>query len=264
MLSRVKQILKTKIKKEHIHWHMLNKHLHFKNKKVLEIGCGEGDLTKYIARNKGVDYIIGTDYDLKMWGKKPQKEDKWQILSADARNLMFEDNTFDICFSIGVFEHINGLDAALNEINRVLKPNGLCYAYFEPIWTSIIGHHFYFWIKEDLWLLPPWGHLFMTAQEMHDYIINIQKRDVDFANKAVKWIYESDIINRTTRTEYFSFINENPMSVTFLRELQRVHRQNKAVNEFNNLTDGQQDVLLKKYTKRELFVGGFELVMQKQ
>ncbi|MFP4497072.1 MAG: methyltransferase domain-containing protein [Vulcanimicrobiota bacterium] len=41
-------------------------------------------------------------------------------------NLSYENETFDIAMAFGVIGHLeNGMDKALSEVNRILKPKGL-------------------------------------------------------------------------------------------------------------------------------------------
>ena len=46
------------------------------------------------------------------------------IMNYDGKVLPFKDCSFDNVFSSEVIEHIDNLDEILDEINRVLKPNG--------------------------------------------------------------------------------------------------------------------------------------------
>lgn len=58
----------------------------------------------------------------------PVDDSKLQVLRMDMRNLKFEDNSFDFCYSSCAFEHIGGHDdfvRHLNEVQRVLKPGGV-------------------------------------------------------------------------------------------------------------------------------------------
>lgn len=262
MISIKKNLNYNKSIPYHPHYELLNKHLDFEGKNVLEIGCGKGELTRFIAEVAGAKFVYGTDYDIEQWGIEAAEGDNWTISTADARNLCYEDNSFDICFSIGVFEHINGLDKALNEIERVLKPGGKCFAYFEPIWTSIIGHHFNFWIPEDLYLIPPWGHLFMTPDEMYEHINKY--RNVSFSKSAVGWIYESDVISRNTRKDYYMYLSQCGMTCVFLSELFRTHREYKTMNEFYSLDEKNREKLLNRFSKEDLQINGFEVVLQKK
>ena len=55
--------------------------------------------------------------------------------------LPYEDNTFDLIFSINSFEHFEHPALAFNEIIRVLKPNGYLFLAFSPLYYSPWGLH---------------------------------------------------------------------------------------------------------------------------
>ncbi len=110
--------------------------------RVLEVGCGQGHLTKALAE-RGVD-IVGIDAN-------PQAEvvaatDKVRYMRAE--NLEFDDDEFDLILSVHAIEHIPPLQQALAEMARVLKPGGQAVFIYpaEPIQglyavpTSIILH----------------------------------------------------------------------------------------------------------------------------
>ena len=52
------------------------------------------------------------------------------VICADLSNLPFEDNSFDIFLTSDVFEHLWNPEKCLNEIYRVLKPNGIYFMVF--------------------------------------------------------------------------------------------------------------------------------------
>lgn len=86
-------------------------------KSVLDVGCGLGALVNKL-NEIGIP-AIGTDFatDLKehYWGKA----NHFKI--ADATNLPFEDQSFDLVFSSDFFEHIDedNIDKVANEMKRV-------------------------------------------------------------------------------------------------------------------------------------------------
>lgn len=47
------------------------------------------------------------------------------VTCQDVQNLLFEDQSFDVCTSTDVFEHIADDGKAFAELHRVLKPGGL-------------------------------------------------------------------------------------------------------------------------------------------
>ena len=78
---------------------------------------------------------------------------------ADAMNLPYRDNWFDAVISLNAFEHIPDPLAAIAEAHRVVKPGGVIYLSFDPIWTADSGNHF-------SWLgLAPWEHLLCDTEE---------------------------------------------------------------------------------------------------
>lgn len=242
-----------------------NERLNFNGKVILEIGCGNGELVKKVASRYSPRHIVGIDPGLESWwGIRPSKKDNWEIANGDAMKLDYPDNYFDAIFSIATFEHIADVSLALKEIKRVLKPFGRFYTEFSPIWTSIIGHHYFFWEEEKADLIPPWGHLWMSRDEMYNYLL--PKTGETEAEKACFQIYNSDIINRFTRSDYYKVFIDSGLWIRELSEcmfLSRfIHfgkRQSELVPEICvNLSR-----IYSKETLNELAVGGFSVYFEK-
>lgn len=95
-------------------------------KKILEIGVGMGTDIKQYAKNGaecyGIDLTEGaikqTRKHLESYGLKAN------LQVMDAENLEFEDDFFDLVCSFGVLHHTPNTQEAIDEIYRVLKPNG--------------------------------------------------------------------------------------------------------------------------------------------
>jgi 2-polyprenyl-3-methyl-5-hydroxy-6-metoxy-1,4-benzoquinol methylase len=111
--------------------------------RVLEVGCGQGHLTKALAA-RGLD-VTGIDAN-------PQAEEVAEsplVRHMRAEDLEFDDASFDFVVSVHAIEHIPELDAALAEISRVLRDGGKAVFIYpaEPIMglyaipTSIIHCH---------------------------------------------------------------------------------------------------------------------------
>lgn len=103
---------------------------HVKGLRCLDLGCGCGYGTHYLAKNN-VNMIIGVDIssDAIKFARKYYKSENIKFLQMDTLNLKFEDSSFDavICFEVlehFVEEHQNRL---LAESARVLKDDGVLY-----------------------------------------------------------------------------------------------------------------------------------------
>ena len=103
------------------------------NQDFLEIGCGSGMVSKYIAEKYRLN-VTGVDVDPEQIEFAKKNNSNACFLEADATHLAFEDNSFDIVLSLGVMHHIyNWLDA-MEEIKRVLRPK----SYF--IYMDLVYH----------------------------------------------------------------------------------------------------------------------------
>ena len=92
----------------------------------LEVGCGSGEVARYIARNYRGS-VVGADVDPEQIGiaqKNVKGITNVQFLEADSTGLPFEDSSFDVVLSFGVLHHIDKWLDAISEIKRVLRPGG--------------------------------------------------------------------------------------------------------------------------------------------
>lgn len=97
-----------------------------KVEKVLEIGCGIGTLSSYLA-DKYKWKVTGIDLDPEQIekAKKYHRESEYpKFIETDATKLPFENNEFNMVLSFDVLHHIPNCNKALDEINRVLKSDG--------------------------------------------------------------------------------------------------------------------------------------------
>ncbi|MCD7823469.1 MAG: class I SAM-dependent methyltransferase [Oscillospiraceae bacterium] len=97
-------------------------------KDVLEIATGPGLLAKHVAY--AAKSLIATDYSDGMIkeAKKGDYPDNLVFEIADAQNLQYRDNSFDAVIIANALHIVPDPVKALNEIERVLKPNGILIA----------------------------------------------------------------------------------------------------------------------------------------
>ena len=108
--------------------------LKIQNKEVLEIATGPGLLAKHVAYAS--KSMIATDYSEGMI-KKAQKgkySNKITFEIADATNLPYDDNSFDVILIANALHVMPAPELALSEINRVLRKNGILIA------PNFVGH----------------------------------------------------------------------------------------------------------------------------
>ena len=120
-----------------------------KGQKVLDMGCGRGDLTIALARS-GAE-VVGVDYSedaVKIAQDTVGKLDrdiaeKISIVQSDATALDFPDEVFDSIYMLDIVEHLypKQLFDCFAECFRILKPNGSLIVHTSPNrWYNDLGY----------------------------------------------------------------------------------------------------------------------------
>lgn len=101
--------------------------------KVLELGCGDGSIWKinykYIPENWDIyltDFSKGMLEDAKKNLSKQKERFKFEIV--DIEKIPYEDESFDVVIANHMLYHVENIDRAMIEVNRVLKKQGIFYA----------------------------------------------------------------------------------------------------------------------------------------
>ncbi|MFX1255895.1 MAG: class I SAM-dependent methyltransferase [Promethearchaeota archaeon] len=102
----------------------INKETH-----VLDIGCGVGQTPCYLAKRVGCR-VVGIDINARMVerakerAKRMRVEDNVEFRIADAQELPFDDNVFDVVITESVIAMVEDKQRAISECMRVIKPGG--------------------------------------------------------------------------------------------------------------------------------------------
>ena len=92
--------------------------------RVLDVGCGEGQVGRLAARIDGTELVVGVDPTWAQVVEASRRGGGVTVGRASATQLPFEAGAFDAVVACLVFEHISDVDGAIAEVARVLSPGG--------------------------------------------------------------------------------------------------------------------------------------------
>lgn len=95
------------------------------NAALLDVGCWDGEATKYYSDKLCVKDIYGVDIFPEIAEKAKNNNVKAGICNFENERLPFDDQQFDIVIANQVFEHLKDIYHLMDEINRVLKTGGI-------------------------------------------------------------------------------------------------------------------------------------------
>ena len=97
-----------------------------KGSTILETGIGTGDNIHFLGNKLDECLLFGLDNQLRMLQTCARNTRKWKktvkLYRANAEELPFKDNSFDVVFHLGAFNLFQHKQEALNEMIRVAKP----------------------------------------------------------------------------------------------------------------------------------------------
>jgi len=138
-----------------------------KDARVLDVGCGTGDLSIELFENTAAE-VTGIDFCGPMLKLAKSKAHQLQFIEGDALNLPFAEASFE-GLTIGfALRNLADVDRGLRELLRVLKPNGVA-AILEfshpvsPVFASLVGFY--------NWRLLPWiGGIVSGSRGAYEYL----------------------------------------------------------------------------------------------
>lgn len=125
-----------------------------KDKHILDVGCASGKTACYIARKYG-SQVVGIDLSNRMVARANERAKKEGVVelvkfqTADAQELPFEDNYFDVVIGEFITGLLNDKRRAVDGYLRVTKPGG------------------YIGLNEATWVKSP------PPKELVEYLANI-------------------------------------------------------------------------------------------
>ena len=111
-----------------------------KEKKVLELGCGAGEASVYLAKQKAE--VTAIDISSGMLAVVQQLANKYQVhvttRQAASDSMDFDDSTFDIVYAANLLHHVE-IEPTVKEARRVLKKGGFFVSWDPLAYNPIIN-----------------------------------------------------------------------------------------------------------------------------
>ena len=164
----------------------LSKLVDINGKRVLEVGCGGG----YVSRKLATDYgcsVVGIDiYKNGIWDELGEEKGlKYHVLDLSNENP-FEQQSFDLIISYTVWEHIYHPFTVLQECSNLIKPEGAIFM-VANLYRSALAFHVY----RDIYF--PYVQLLFPDEVVEEYLTEIGRSS---------WIDHYYSVNKLTYAEY--------------------------------------------------------------
>ena len=141
--------------------HLVARSYDYRNKKVLDIGCGGGFLTEEIGKfgfeTTGVDISSPSLQVARRHAEALNLNIAYH--EGMGENLSYADDHFEMVFCLDVLEHVEDFSIVVSEVSRVLKPGGLFF--FETINRTLLSYLIIIFFMQDFCVtrvLPPRVH----------------------------------------------------------------------------------------------------------
>lgn len=183
---------------------------HVTGSHVLEIG---GQVEPALVRNHGIGSWISID-PLSDSGNFCSN---YRVVAEDFFAANLESNNFDFVFACNSVHHISPLDQFFCEVHRVLRPGGLAYLHFGPIWSAPDGHHLdikyngVVYCFSGIAIIPHWFHLLYSKIELKEILR--PHFSTDFVDHVVSNVYESPWLNRNFFEDYLELAQNAGLSI---------------------------------------------------
>jgi len=143
----------------------LEERIGVRGKRLLEVGCGEGDLCLVLARDYDCD-VVGVDIqEYKAWSRTSHPRRSLRVVDI-SREYDFQAASFDRIASAVVWEHVRHPYSALKACRELLAPDGRFYLRANLHRSSVASHRY----REVHF---PWSHLLFTDEVFEQFYRHI-------------------------------------------------------------------------------------------
>lgn len=93
-------------------------------RRILDVGCGTGQLASRLQRELPGVQVVACDFSAGMLSRAAARRPRVRLVRGDAGRLPFDDRSFDAVVSTEAFHWFPDQATTLHEIHRVLRPGG--------------------------------------------------------------------------------------------------------------------------------------------
>lgn len=189
--------------------------------RILVAGCGTGrDVESWVRLHpKGV---VGLDlfsyrraWD--MWQSRFRTVAPGVEVNFAQGNLedlgQFPEASFDLVSSDAVFEHVRDIPKVLAQFHRILKPGGVLYATFGPLWYGWGGDH----VSGYDSVLSGFNHLTLKEAVYLRYLDGLGQQEHS-EHDGRTWI-DNDLFSRLKPVQYLQYLDEAGFKRLFVAEI---------------------------------------------
>jgi SAM-dependent methyltransferase len=230
----------------------------FKDKTVLDFGCGDGAITPHYL-GAGARQVIGVDIDEKGISRAREKysADNVTFYRNALDSIPLEDTSVDVIVSYDVFEHVSYASALLSEFYRLLRNNGKVligtWGWYHPFAPHLFS------------TMPvPWAHVFFSEKT----VLRACRR-VYNSSWYVPTMHDLDETGKKRADKYLE--EEIPLSYVnklFIKDFERIFRASQFRFEMYPLPFGSKyaqwtKVFLRNHFLREFVTSYLWVVLHK-
>ena len=225
------------------HYYYALKSLRKISGRVLDIGCGRGEITTAIQKQRPDLDIYAGDKNKDYLSCLEKNKFLIKVFQADINKLPFKDNFFNAVLVLDVLEHLKKPEQALKEIKRVLIKDGIFYLVI-PIEASLAT--FDGWFKKSFGInlkKKPIGHI----QQFNRNDIKKLLNKAGF--KILSIYYSHHLIYQLYSLTYYLYLAVFNKSRYIKLNLDMPKTNNLLINfvKLNNILSNFESMILKSF-----------------
>jgi SAM-dependent methyltransferase len=219
--------------------------LDFRDKTVLDVGCGSGILCAEAAR-RGAAHVVGVDLDVTgalryIAARRQDVASTVEFIATDGSLAELHERQFDLVVSKDSFEHYADPERFMNTIKRLIRPGGQLLIGFGPLWKSPTGGHI------DYMTPLPWAHLIFPER-----VIFEERRRFRPRENAQHWAEIRGGLNQMTYNRFATIVRTSGLE-------RRYFQTNVSDNPYVKVMNG----LSKIPGLREYFTANIYIVLRR-